>query len=385
MGQERKSSFERKPRGYIVAAIDGRRLVAMRIAQVAPIWGRCPPEKYGGIELIVSLLTEELVRRGHDVTIFATGNSITKANLRSIYDKPPRELVGSPIPGLLHAQYAFQTCKFETPRFNVIHSHIGILGIVLSSFLPTPTLHTLHGIFPESAKKLFLFNKDKFYNSVSDSQRVGCPELNYVCTVYNAIDVEKFEFNPKKEDHFIFISRFSPEKGAHLAIDIAKRAGIKLIISGKVDPCDREYYQTKIKPFVDGEQIIEVPELEFQEKVKLYGEAKAFIFPLQWSEPFGLVMIEAMATGTPVIAFKRGSVPEIVKNEATGWVVDTVDEMISIVKTVDSLSDGRRAAIAMACRKHVESNFSVERMVDDYERAYEVISGQFTPSAPLGT
>lgn len=352
----------------------------MRIAQIAPIWASCPPKKYGGIEYIVSLLTEELVSRGHSVTLFATGNSVTKAELRSVYDRPPLELMGNPIPGLLHAQFAFQGAEFATPRFDIIHNHIGLLGTVLSTFTKTPNLHTLHGIFPSEMKRLYLMNKEKFYNSISNNQRLGCPELNYIGTVYNAIEVEKFEFEEEKDDYFVFVSRFNPEKGVHIAIEVARKAGVKLKISGKIESSDKPYYESKIRPFVDGKQIIEIPEMTFKEKVDLLKKAKAFIFPLQWSEPFGLVMPEAMVCGTPVVAFGYGSVPEVVKDRETGWIVDTVDEMVEVVKTIDSMPQEERSRLAKACRRHVEENFSVARMTSSYEALYKKIVRGQTPT-----
>ncbi|HDP70522.1 MAG TPA: glycosyltransferase family 4 protein [Actinobacteria bacterium] len=339
----------------------------MRIAQLAPVWERVPPIKYGGIEAVVYLMTEELVKRGHEVTLFATGDSKTSAKLSSVYQtKPSRELLveGNQIPDLLHVTPVFK----RADEFDLIHNHAGYVGIALANLVSTPVLTTLHGPFTIENRSFFETFKDAvYYNSISDAQRNGLPDLNYIRTVYNAIDVDQYKFESKKEDYFLFLSRISPSKGAHLAIDVAKRAGIKLVVAGKIDPGgDTEYFEEKIYPQVDGEQIKFLGEVTDKRKKELLRDARAFIFPLQWSEPFGLVMIEAMASGAPVIAFPYGSVPEIVVDGENGFIVESIDEMVKAVTKIDEID-------SFKCRNYVEKKFSAPRMVDDYEEIYQKI------------
>lgn len=334
----------------------------LRIGMVAPVWERVPPTKYGGIELVVFLLTEELVKRGHEVTLFATGDSKTSAKLVSVYHScSPRELLGNPVPDLLHVTSAYK----RAAEFDIIHNHAGYSGVALANFVDVPVLTTLHGIFTDINVPFFKTFKDAvYYNSISDEQRKGCPDLNYVGTVYNAIDIDSFSFSAEKKDFFISLGRVSPLKGTHLAVEIARRAGVKLVIAGKIDPGrDTLYFEEKVKPFIDGEQIRFLGEVSEREKRELLKKAKAFIFPLQWPEPFGLVMIEAMATGTPVIAFPKGSVSEVVEDKKTGFIVDTMDEMVEAVYRVGEIDPH-------ICRSYVEERFGVSRMTGDYEALY---------------
>lgn len=339
----------------------------MRIAQVAPVWERVPPRKYGGIELVVSLLTEELVRQGHDVTLFASGDSKTKAKLESVYHTAaPRELLGNPVPDLYHVATAFEKAK----EFDVIHNHSGYSGIALSKFIDTPVITTLHGIFTDINMPFFkAFSDSCFYNSISNEQRKSCPDLNYAGTVYNAINMDSYQFSADKKDYFVYISRITKDKGSDVVIRIAKKAGIKLIMAGKIDPGrDTEYFEEEVRPHIDNDQIVFKGEVSEAEKRRLLKEAKAFIFPLQWAEPFGLVMPEAMACGTPVIAFPYGSVPEVVDQGVTGFVVNTEEDMIDAIKRVDEI-DPRK------CRDHAEKRFGVPRMARDYLSIYKKISG----------
>lgn len=335
----------------------------MKIAMVAPVWERVPPTKYGGIELVVHLLTEELVRRGHDVTLFATGDSITEARLEFVFDVSQRKWIHSIEPDLLHASFAYHRIR-EEGDYEIIHNHTGYSGVALADFVDVPVLTTLHGIFTEVNRPFFKFFKDVcYYNSISKEQRRGLPELNYIATVYNAINVKSYPFREKKEDFFLWLSRVSPLKGAHYAVRIAREAGIKLVMAGKIDEVDRYYYEHDVRPFIDGKQVEFLGEVSEEEKRELMGKARAFIFPITWSEPFGLVMIEAMACGTPVLATGRGAVPEVVKDGETGFIVKKPMEIVDKIKKVDEISP-------QACRKHVEERFSEERMARDYEEVY---------------
>ncbi|MDO8886098.1 glycosyltransferase family 4 protein [Candidatus Oleimmundimicrobium sp.] len=339
----------------------------MKIAQLAPVWERVPPVKYGGIEMVVYLLTEELVKRGHEVTLFATGDSKTSAELSSIYHtRPPRNLLagGDLVPDLLHVTSAFK----RADEFDIIHNHAGYCGIALANFVSTPVLTTLHGPFMAENKRFFKTFKDAvYYNSISDAQKKGLAGLNYVGTIYNAIDVDRYEFKSKKKDYFLFLSRITADKGAHTAIDVAKKAGVNLIMAGKIDPgSDTEYFEKMIYPQIDGKQIKFLGEVTDKRKKELLRDAKAFLFPLQWPEPFGLVMIEAMAAGTPVIAFPYGSVPEIVIDGESGFIVNSVEEMIGAITKIDKID-------LFKCRNYVEKKFGATRMVDDYEEVYKKI------------
>lgn len=339
----------------------------MRIAELAPVWERVPPLRYGGIELVVSLLTEELVKRGHKVTLFATGDSKTRAKLVSVYHtKPSREVMveGGHSVDLIHATQAFR----RADQFDIIHNHSGDIAIAMASIVKTPVLTTLHGSFTDQNKRFFRMFKDGcYYNAISLAQKSGLPELNYAGIVYNAIDIDHYKFQKDKGDYFVFLSRFSPLKGPHLAIEVAKRADVRLIMAGKVDPgADTEYFEDMIAPHIDGDQIKFLGEVSDKKKRELLELAKAFIFPLQWPEPFGLVMPEAMACGTPVIAFPLGSVPEIVKDGVSGFIVKDIDEMAGAVKRVGEID-------LTSCRKYAEERFSVSRMVDDYEAIFEKI------------
>ncbi|KCZ72661.1 glycosyltransferase [Candidatus Methanoperedens nitroreducens] len=339
----------------------------MRIAQLAPVWERVPPEKYGGTEVVVSLLTEELIRRGHEVTLFATGDSITDANLVSCYDtSPPRSMLaqGNPIPDLIHTGHALRFAE----QFDIIHDHTGYIGVAMGSLVNKPVLNTLHGIFAEDNLPFYEKYKDAiFYNSISLEQRRSGPDLKYVGNVYNAIDVDSYQFSQDKEDYFVYISRICQDKGTDIAIDVSLRANVKLIIAGKVNPGkDTLFYEEKIVPRIDGKQIIYKGEVPEDEKRSLLRDAKGFIFPLQWAEPFGLVMVEAMASGTPVIAFPYGSVPEIVKNGQTGFVVDNIEQMVEAVNSIERIDPSD-------CRRWVLEKFTVSRMVDEYEEIYKRI------------
>lgn len=343
----------------------------LKIAMVAPVWERVPPVRYGGIELVCSLLTEELVRRGHDVTLFASGDSVTKAALSHVYHVPRREHIGSAVVDLYHVSQAF----LHGDEFDIIHNHAGYAGIALAAFVDAPVLTTLHGIFTDDNLPFFKAFRDAcYYNSISDEQRRGCPELNYIGTVYNAIDVTSWPFSGEKQDYYVFIGRMSHLKGADLAAEVARRADVKLIMAGKIDSCDRAFFDERVACQVDGEQIVFKGEVSPEEKRELLAGAKGFIFPLQWAEPFGLVMIESMVSGTPVIAFPYGSVPELIIDGKTGFLVNNLDEMVEKVKKLEALD-------AAECRRHVESRFGVKRMTTNYLKLYESVIAKHSSGA----
>jgi len=344
----------------------------MRIAEVAPPWVRVPPEGYGGIEWIVSILCDGLVERGHDVTLYAPANSMTRARLRAPFDYPV-SVGGKDFYDAVHPM-AIQTMSafLEAERYDVIHDHTGAIAACLGALSDTPLLHTLHGPFNSDVRRLLRMISDKIYfNSISDSQRSGCPELNYVGTIYNAVEVESYPFRSDKEDYALFLGRFSEDKGAHNAIYIARQAGIPLRMAGKVDPgVDTHYFEERIKPHVDGENIIYEGEVDNERKRALLSGARFLLFPIQWEEPFGLVMTEALACGTPVVADAMGAASEIVSDGEVGILAGAGewDEMAA------AITSGRLEDIdPHHCREYVEEHFSIRAMVDGYEAAFEKI------------
>ena len=339
----------------------------MRIAQVAPLWERVPPPAYGGTELVVGLLTDELVRRGHEVTLFASGDSISLAKLESVHpqalrlDKTVKEY---PIYEMLQLSRVYERAS----EFDIIHSHVGCSALPYVNLVKTPTVHTLHGVFTPDNEKLFVHARQQPYVSISDAQREPRLKLNCVATVYNGIDLDTYEFNPHPSDppYLAFLGRLSPEKGPHLAIEIAKRSGWRLKMAGKVDVVDRDYFEREIKPQIDGKQIEYLGEANHAQKCELMANAVATLFPITWREPFGLVMIESMATGTPVIAMELGSTPEVIDHGKTGFLCHSVEECIAAIGKAAQLN-------RYACREHVCNHFSVERMTDGYEAVYQQI------------
>jgi glycosyltransferase involved in cell wall biosynthesis len=339
----------------------------LKIAQVAPLWFSIPPEKYGGIEWIVYNLAEGLTKLGHQVTLFASGDSKVPCKLVSVY---PRGLLKDNITwqdhtyNLLNLSTAFK----KASQFDIIHTHIDLWELYFPSLVKTPCLHTIHNPLYSTAKRdsrLFIFGKFKNNNFVAISKaqkRLSRVKLNFVSVIYNGIRIEDFKFNPKPKDHFLWAARVEKAKGIENAIKIAKKAKIKLILRGRIDPGQREYFRKKIKPYL-GKKIQFLGEYSREEKSKVFSQARALIYPIEWHEPFGLNMVEAMACGTPVIAFKKGSVPEVVKDKKTGFVVKNIKEAILAVKEINKIK-------REDCRKWVEENFTKERMVKDYEKLY---------------
>jgi glycosyltransferase involved in cell wall biosynthesis len=339
----------------------------MRIAQIAPLWECVPPPAYGGIELVVSLLTEELVARGHKVTLFASGDSVTNANLESVHARALRLDPDIQEPGIyemLSISKAFQ----QADQFDVIHCHVGCSALPFAKLCKTPTVHTLHGIFTKDNSKMFSHAKEQPYISISDSQREAELGLNCVSTVYNSIRVEDHQFfaQPDEQPYLAFLGRISPEKGPQQAIEIAKRVGIPLRMAGKVDPVDEEFFREHVEPLVDGEFIQFLGEANHHQKNNLMGRAVATLFPINWREPFGLVMIESMAAGTPVIGMSMGSVPEVIANGVSGFVCQSIDECVAAVAKVTEID-------RQGCRDYVSQKFGISAMTDGYEAVYRQV------------
>lgn len=276
---------------HIEARLRGSRLregrAELRIAEIAPPWVRVPPDLYGGIEWIISILADGLIDRGHDVTLYATGDSRTKARLRGTF-KQPVSMGGKGFYDLIHPM-ATQTIPafLEADRYDIIHDHTGPIAVCLGTLSDTPVLHTLHGPFNPDVQQFLRMVGDKIYfNSISDAQRSGCPELPYVGTIYNAVEVETYPFCSEKEDYALFLGRFSEDKGAHNAIYIAQQAGIPLRMAGKVDAgVDADYFKEHIEPHVDGENIVYEGEVDGEQKRELLAGAHFLLFPIQWEEP----------------------------------------------------------------------------------------------------
>lgn len=351
----------------------------LRIAQIAPLWYKIPPEKYGGIELVIHNLTEELVKRGHDVTLFASGDSQTSARLFSVC---PSNLRKNGVEWTDQKYTLLNLCEAlkKQDEFDIIHSHVDLYDLFFSPFVKTPFISTMHNrimidlmnkkrkIDEHSLRRVEIYRSFPRHKivSISDSQaRLADAKVNFVGRVYNGIDLEEFDFNSRGSDHFIWIGRMHKQKGVENAISAAKKAKVKLVLAGRVQKDTREkiYFDEKIKPRLDGENIKFIGEISRKQKSEFFGGAKALLYPIEWDEPFGLVMAEAMACGTPVIAFDRGSARELVKDGKTGFVVKDIGGLKAAIKKIDSID--RRE-----CRKHVENNFTIGKMADGYEEIY---------------
>ncbi len=350
----------------------------MRIAQIAPLWERVPPPAYGGIELIVGLLTDELVARGHEVTLFASGDSITSAKLESIHPQALRldpTIKECAIYEMLQLAHVYE----RAGEFDLIHSHVGCAALPYSNLTTTPTVHTLHGVFTPDNEKMFAHAKTQPFVSISNAQREARLGLNHVATVYNSIDVSTHHFFPTADEpaYLAFLGRMSPEKGPHQAIAIAKATGITLKMAGKIDPVDMAYFDQEIKHHIDGVQIQFLGEADHFMKNDLMGRAIATLFPITWREPFGLVTIESMAAGTPVIAMNLGSVPEIVAEGVGGYVCNTIAECVAAVAKISAISRS-------GCREYVARRFGVEQMAAGYEAVYQqVLAEKFARNGHL--
>ncbi|MCD6528194.1 glycosyltransferase family 4 protein [bacterium] len=334
----------------------------MRIAQIAPLWIPVPPYTYGGTELVISWITEELVRRGHQVTLFASGDSKTSARLIPIW---PNSLWRA----RLHAPHAVFSLMYKKvlemqDEFDVIHDHCEFYTAPYSKFLKPPVVSTIHHPMYEEMITLFKKFPNINYVAISKSQRKSAPGVNFVKTIYHGLPLEKYEFNNHPKDYLLWLSKISPEKGPGEAIEIAKRSGEKLIISGPILPGYGDYFDYRIKPLIDGKQIQFAGAADFKKKVDLFKNAKAFLCPIRRAEPFGLVVIESMACGTPVIAYKEGAMSELIIDGKTGFLVNSVEEAISALKRINTISREE-------CREHIVKNFKLSRMVNRYERLYK--------------
>ncbi len=338
----------------------------MKIAMLSPIAWRTPPRKYGPWENVVSLLTEGLVDHGIDVTLFATADSKTRGNLVSVcprgYEEDPEIL--PKVRECLHISEVFERGE----QFDIIHNHFDYLPLTYTGMTTTPTVTTIHGFSSPKILPVYKkYNKRTFYVAISKADK--CPELDYIATIHHGIDLHQFTFRPEHGKYLLFFGRIHPDKGTKECISVAKKTGMKLIIAGIIQ--DREYFDQKVRPHLDDDLITYVGSVGPEKRDKLLGSAYALLHPINFDEPFGLSVVEAMACGTPVIAFRKGSMTEIIANCITGFLVQDLDGMAEAVKKIKQLDRSQ-------CRKWIKERFSADRMVQDYIRVYEKIIGSRT-------
>jgi glycosyltransferase involved in cell wall biosynthesis len=340
----------------------------MRIAQVAPLYESVPPKYYGGTERVVSYLTEELIRQGHEVTLFASGDSETKARLVAACGRSLRldeECIDQMAHQILMLERVFQ----RAAEFDIIHFHVDYLHFPLSRRQPITHVTTLHGRLDiPDLIPLYQEFQDMPVISISNEQRKPLPWANWQATVYHGLPADLYRFRAEPGSYLAFMGRISPEKRVDRAIEIAKRIQIPLKIAAKVDPVDKDYFESVIAPLL-GDPLVEfVGEIGDAQKNEFLGNAYALLLPIDWPEPFGLVMIEAMACGTPVIAYREGAVPEIMEEGHTGFIVEELEDAVEAVQRVPELSRKR-------CREVFEQRFTVTRMARDYLQAYKRLIG----------
>ncbi len=342
----------------------------MRIAQISPLNEAMPPKLYGGTERVVSWLTEELVAMGHDVTLFASGDSVTSATLAPMRDQAIRldPTVKDPI--ALHYRMIEQVYR-RKDEFDVLHSHLDYYPLSLLTRQNVPYLTTLHGRLDlGDFVEIFGTFRDAPFVSISNHQRTPVPGLNWLRTVQHGVPENLLTPQPVRQDYVAALGRISPEKGFDKAIRIAARAGIKLKIAAKVDNVDKEYYATVIRPLIQDNPNVEfIGEINDQQKPAFLSGAHALLFPIDWPEPFGLVMIEAMACGTPVVAFRAGSVPEVIDEGVTGFIVANEAEAVAATRRLHQLDRGKMRAT-------FERRWTARRMAEDYVELYQALAAR---------
>ena len=333
----------------------------MKIAVLSPACWRTPPRKYGPWEQVASNITEGLVKRGYDVTLFATADSQTRGKLEAVCEQPYGEHpeMDAKVCECLHISHFMEMAA----EFDILHNNYDFLPLTYSRLISTPMVTTIHGFSSPKIIPVFKkYNSDNFYVSISNSDR--SPELDYIATVYNGIKTEQFTFQPKPGDYLLFFGRIHPEKGTLESIQIARKSGMKLIISGLIQ--DENYFHKQIEPLIDDKNIVYVGNSGPEKRDKLLGGAYALLHPISFEEPFGLSVAEAMMCGTPVVAFNRGSMPELIINGKTGFLVDNIEEAVNALSQIENI---HRAD----CRQWAITNFSMEKMIDGYEAVYEKI------------
>jgi len=333
----------------------------MHIAMLSPIAWRTPPRHYGPWENVASLLTEALVSRGHDVTLFATADSKTSGTLHAVcpcgYEED-RSLIPK-VWECLHISELFE----HADAYDIIHNHFDFLPLTYTGFTTTPVVTTIHGFSSPGILPVYKkYNAKAFYVSISDADR--SPDLDYIKTIHHGIDIKQFDFQRAPDDYLLFFGRIHHDKGARQAIEIARACSKKLILAGIIQ--DQAYFDRYVAPHLDNDNVVYIGSVGPVERNELLGKACAMLHPIQFDEPFGLSVIEAMACGTPVIAFNRGSMPELIKTGETGFLVGTVEEAIQAVVRIKEIDRS-------TCRRHVERHFTVDRMIDEYIQVYEMM------------
>ena len=347
----------------------------MRIAQVAPLYERVPPLYYGGTERIVAYLTEELINQGHELTLFASGDSLTKGHLIAPCEQAIRLNPDCQDPLVYHFLQLERVFRMAA-SFDIIHFHTDYLHFPFSKRLEVPHVTTLHGrLNLPDLVPLYREFVDVPVISISNSQRNPLRSIDWQGTVYHGLPMDLYETKKSRGTYLAFLGRISPEKRVDRAIEIAKRANMKLKIAAKVDAADREYMDTEIRSLLDHPLVEFIGEITEEEKREFLGNAFALLFPIDWVEPFGLVMIEAMACGTPTIAFRRGSVPEVIDAGVTGFVVESIDESVAALDKLQNFDRER-------CRQIFEARFSANRMALDYVTIYERLLHSKHPHRP---
>jgi glycosyltransferase involved in cell wall biosynthesis len=350
----------------------------LKIAQVSPLYESVPPKYYGGTERIVSYVTEELVRQGHEVTLFASGDSVTEAQLIAPCRQSLR-LQKNCMDQMAHHFLMLERVFKGADRFDIIHFHIDYMHFPLSRRNLVPQITTLHGRLDiPDLIPLYKEFREMPVVSISNAQRKPLSWINWQETVYHGLPNDLYTFRKERGEYLAFLGRISPEKRVDRAIEIAKRTGMEIRIAAKVDPVDREYFKSVIKPLFKNPHVKYVGEIADKEKDEFLGNAYALLFPIDWPEPFGIVMIEAMACGTPVIAYRHGSVPEVIDDGTTGFIVESLGDAVRAVEEgVPTLSRQR-------CREVFEERFSASRMAGDYLNVYHRLLKMAEPGLPEG-
>ncbi|MBS9525039.1 glycosyltransferase family 4 protein [Litoribacter ruber] len=347
----------------------------MRIAQVSPLYESVPPKMYGGTERVVSYLTEELVNQGHQVTLFASGDSVTKARLIAHTNEALR--LGQTFDPLAHHIVQMQEVIDRIEEFDLLHFHTDYLHFPFTFSNPKPHLTTLHGRL-DLPELQYIYKKFGCQPvvSISNSQRLPINRANWQGTIYHGLPFDLYEKGSGEGNYVVFMGRISHEKRPDRAIEIARRAGINIKIAAKIDKVDKEYFDTKISHLMEQPHVEFIGEVGEEKKGEILKNAKALLFPIEWPEPFGMVMIEAMACGTPVIAYHRGSVPEVIDRGETGFIVNSLEEAVKALENIELLDRGQ-------IRRIFEKRFSAKVMASNYVKVYEKLLNRHKPIHPI--
>jgi len=339
-----------------------------RVAMLAPPWIPVPPPGYGGIELVLSLLCEGLVRRGHDVTLFAPPGSRSAAEVREVLPDAHEDDIQLAIHEADHVARVFDAldrAAAEGNPYDVLHDHSGFTAVAMANRISLPVVHTLHGPFTEDTIPFYVRHGGKArLVAISEAQRDSAPGgVRVDDVVPNPIDVDEWPFRPEKDDYLLWLGRFTPVKGPHRAIEAARAAGARLVLAGPVQAGDEAYYREQVEPHVDGDRVSHVGEVQGERKTSLFAGARALLMPIRWDEPFGLVMVEALACGTPVVSFAEGAACEIVQPGVNGFLVEDEEQMAAALRDLPQISP-------QACRDSVARRYAVDTVVAGYESVY---------------